>query len=305
MKLFLILATVILILLSFTIGYGLYYIAPYGIVLIDRLPRTQIAKLFNEKIIPENYGLKSESLKVTAGDSISLRGWFIFSQKISNKTIILLHGIRAGKEQMLPMAYTLSNAGFNTVIFDSRAHGESGGKYCTFGYYEKNDISKIIDLLKKRDSSQIIGIYGSSLGGAIALQAMEHDSRIKCGVIESTFATLREVINEYMKNMFFLRSAYLSNIVLDRAAEMAKFNPDDVQPEINAKNIYNPVFVAHGDKDKNINFNNGKRIFHYLKSANKELHLVKGANHFNVFSYGGKEYQNKIINFLNRNLANN
>jgi pimeloyl-ACP methyl ester carboxylesterase len=257
-----------------------------------------LAQLLGGKTTPESFGLKSEILKVTSEDSITLTGWFIPSQKISNATMILLHGIRASKEQMLPMAKTFSNAGFNTVLFDSRAHGESGGKYCTFGYYEKKDISKIIDILKQKDSNMIIGIYGTSLGGAIALQAMEIDNRIKCGVIESTFATLREVISDYMKQMFVFGPMPLSNIALDRAAKIAQFNPDNVKPENSAKNICNPVFVAHGDQDANINYSNGFRIFNNLKSVNKEWHLVKGANHFNVSKEGGKEYQEALMNFL-------
>lgn len=302
MKLFLILSISISILLIIAVLAGLYYAAPYGIVLIDHLPRTMIANLLGNKTTPESFDLKSEVLKVETKDHLILNGWFIPSHEKSNKTIILLHGIRAGKEQMLPKAQLFSEAGFNTVLFDSRAHGESGGKYCTFGYYEKYDISKIIDCIMQKDSTQVIAIYGNSLGGAIALQAMEHDKRIKCGIAESTFASLRETISDYMKQMYIIGPKFLSNISLNRAAELANFNPDDVQPELSAKNINNPVFIGHGDNDINIDYTYGKRIYNNLKSKNKEWHLVKGANHFNVFSYGGNEYQECLISFLHRNL---
>jgi hypothetical protein len=108
MKLFLILSSLILLLLSIGIAYGIYYVAPYGIVLIDHFPRTQLAKLLGGKTTPESFGLKSEYLQVTAADSITLNGWFIPSQKSTNATIILLHGIRASKEQMLPAAHIFS-----------------------------------------------------------------------------------------------------------------------------------------------------------------------------------------------------
>ena len=68
-------------------------------------------------------------------------------------------------------------------MLNLRGHGESRGTYCTFGYKEKYDIVSVIDeiMLDKRLSKNI-GIWGQSLGGAIALQTMAIDKRIKYGV---------------------------------------------------------------------------------------------------------------------------
>ena len=300
MKLFLKIFIPILLLACIAIGYALYYIAPYGIVMMVRYSLADLAKALDNKITPENYGLKSESLSITADDNILLKGWYIPSLIASGSTVIILHGINANKEEMLPDAKILSNYGFNVALFDSRGHGESGGTFCTFGYYEKKDISRIVDYLIGIDSSQKIAVYGTSLGGAIALQAMALDNRIKCGVVQSTFATLREVVSDYMQRMFFVGPMFLSNIALNRAGELAKFNPDDIQPELSAKNIENPVFVGHGDKDIHVNYNYGIRIYHNLKSTNKEWHLVRGADHATLGLNINKEYQINMISFLHR-----
>ena len=106
-----------------------------------------------------------------------------------NGTIILLHGIRAGKEHYVPICKRLVENGYNAVSLDLRAHGESEGKFCTFGVKEKRDIIALINYLQnEKGIKSPIGIWGQSLGGAVALQAMAIDERINFGIVESTFS---------------------------------------------------------------------------------------------------------------------
>ena len=87
--------------------------------------------------------------------------------------MILIHGIGGNKESYLGLAKRLSSLGVASVMFDNRAHGQSGGKYCTYGFEERNDVSKIIDYILEKKQNSSIGIWGNSLGGAIAIQSLE------------------------------------------------------------------------------------------------------------------------------------
>jgi alpha-beta hydrolase superfamily lysophospholipase len=99
-------------------------------------------------------------------------------------TIILLHGIRSNKESFIGLNTKLSKLGFNSLALDSRAHGQSSGTHCTFGVKEKKDISELISTLSEKEGiTENIGVWGQSLGGAIGLQALENDKRIKFGII--------------------------------------------------------------------------------------------------------------------------
>ena len=64
-------------------------------------------------------------------------------------TIILLHGIRSNKSHFNDLSNYLSTNGFNSVALDLRAHGESEGKFCSFGVNEKRDVKKLIHFLEK------------------------------------------------------------------------------------------------------------------------------------------------------------
>ena len=156
----------------------------------------------------------------------------------------------------------MAKQGINAVVFDLRAHGKSEGEYCTYGFYEKNDISQIIDMILDENPNESIGIWGNSLGGAIAIQALELDKRLKFGVIESTFTSLRQIVYDYQKRAAKgIGVPFLCDLALQEAGKIANFDPNQVQPLNSATNIEQAVFVAHGDSDDNISVEYGKTTF--------------------------------------------
>jgi hypothetical protein len=38
--------------------------------------------------------------------------------------------------------------GFDVVAYDSRAHGESDGDACTYGFFEKQDLRRVLDTVR-------------------------------------------------------------------------------------------------------------------------------------------------------------
>jgi hypothetical protein len=252
---------------------------------------------------PASYGLTVDSLTILTRDSVTLQGWFVAADPDSavNTTVIVLHGISSCKEFFLPTAEKLARRGINTVLFDLRAHGDSGGDYCTFGANEKYDVSIIVDTLLARDSTQRIGVMGHSLGGAIALQALEHDPRLQFGVVESTFHSLEKVVEQYGENWFGIRSPWMAHEVLERSGEIAHFDPFAVMPCVSAKNIEQPVFMAHGDRDERIPMAFGRTNFDSLASPQKVWYTIPGAGHNGLWQTGGPRYVGAVVGFIKSN----
>lgn len=283
---------VILIISAFMSNYAIKNIAPYAIIKPYRAINHELNTYLREH---------HTRLEIITKDSINLIGYFIKSKKnIVKGTVIILHGIGDSKESQLGMAEFLSNNGYNSIIFDLRAHGESGGKYCTYGYYEKQDVSRIIDYaVNEIPNLKEIGIMGTSLGGAIAIQSMAFDKRIKCGVVVSTFSSLNQISYDYMKRMLYVPFKFVSDLALDEASKIAKFPANKINPKDYAKDITQPILVMHGNIDDRINIKYGKEIFNNIKSANKEFYEIKNASHININQAGGNKYREEILNFFN------
>ncbi len=284
-----------LVLLCCATSYLVREVAPYAILTPMRRHVDQT---------PENLGLHSEALTILTSDSVALQGYAIQANTDTAKaTIILVHGIGGCKEFFLELAASLADAGYASFVFDGRAQGQSGGQYCTYGFFEKQDVKTIVDTLLRRNPTQKIGIWGHSLGGAIALQALEADKRLQFGIIESTFADLSQIVFDYKKRYlhgFGVR--WISDWALARAGAIAGFDPGMVKPVESAKHIDQPVLIAHGDADHHISVAYGKLLYEQLKSPLKELIIVPGGGHRSFGRKNTDDYRNKVLRFLSQSV---
>jgi pimeloyl-ACP methyl ester carboxylesterase len=274
----------------------LYSILPDLILCPSRSERTVLYR----NVTPVDYSLNAEDLWVEAEPGLWLCGWHVDARRTPARgTIVLLHGHGSCKEAMLGLAAAFSERGYNCLLYDSRAHGQSGGRFCTFGYYERRDVSRVLDEGERRFGPLgPVAIFGSSLGGAVALQAMPVEPRIRCGVVASSFATLREIVRDYMERYSGLPFFFISDLGLARAAQIAHFRVDQVDPEAAARFIRQPVLLAHGTADRQIAFRYGERISKALKSPGSIWYPVKGAGHNSVWQIGGPAYHSRIMDFI-------
>ena len=135
----------------------------------------------------------------------------------------------------------LSKNGYNSVALDLRAHGESEGQFCTFGVKEIKDVKALMDYLIKNEDIEDIGIWGQSLGGAVALQALGYDNRIKFGIVESTFTDYKTIVNDYFHLNAGFSFAPFSNYLANRAASIAGFDPSDAKVVDRQVSVYTRV----------------------------------------------------------------
>ena len=265
-----------------------------GLIKRNKNIKTEIATANNTTI-------KRKELSIVSFDGIKLSARLTYSNLDKAKgTIILLHGIRSNKAHFLDLSLFLAENGFNSVALDSRAHGKSEGQFCSFGVNEKKDIKKVIDHLSEKENINHIGIWGQSLGGAIALQAMGFDNRIKFGIVESTFSDFESIVNDY----FHLHAGFsftpFSNYLVNRAGSIGEFDADDAKPIKYCETINQPILITHGNADDRINIEYGRANFKKLASINKEFIEVDSANHLNVWKVGGEKYFDKILLFLEK-----
>lgn len=249
---------------------------------------------------PQAYGLVSESIVYESQDGLKLNALIIKADSVCQKgTIILVHGIRSYKERFIPVSKMITEKGYNVVLVDLRAHGQSEGKYCTFGNKEKQDVSCLIDAL-----SQVPGlsrdyiIWGQSLGAAVGLQALSIDDRIRVGIIESTFSDYRQIVHDYSKKITQYVPVYMVDYFICLSEWIGDFDADEIVPSEAAKEVYQPVLMVHGELDERIKIEYGRLNFANLASQQKEFLAFPDANHLNVWKVGGQDYFDEVFRFI-------
>jgi alpha-beta hydrolase superfamily lysophospholipase len=243
-----------------------------------------------------------EILTFRSFDNTKLTSLVTYSKlDTSYGTIILLHGIRSNKESFNRLSGKLSQIGYNCVAIDSRAHGQSGGQFCTFGVKEKLDISRLIDtLIQTGKFDDQIGVWGQSLGGAIGLQAISIDKRIKYGIIESAFSDFEVITQDYFEFHLGFNIPAITNYLTYRAGKISDFEPNEARPVDYCKNIDQPILIVHGSKDKRINIKYALENFESIISTGKEFLEIQNANHLNVWEVGNDNYFEKAFEFIKR-----
>jgi uncharacterized protein len=252
---------------------------------------------------PSDLSLPFEDIQLKTAEGFLLSCWLVSAGDRARGTVLFLHGVSECKIVGLPITKLLHEAGFNVFLYDSRWHGESGGHVCTYGFYEKLDVSTVINYLESRTDIRLgrIGLMGTSMGAAVAIQVASLDARVSAVVAESGFASLRKVYDAYQKRMTKIPWHYLRNLVIKRSEQIAHFKASLVSPAEAVKNVYVPLFILHGTADNKIPASASELVY---RNANepKELWLIAGAKHNDMVEKGGEEYFTRIVAFFEKNL---
>jgi pimeloyl-ACP methyl ester carboxylesterase len=169
-------------------------------------------------------------------------------------TVVVLHGIYARGITMLPQARALTSAGYRVALVDLRGHGRSTGEYLTYGVREAQDISQVIDAL---DQQQLIagsiGVLGISYGATTSIHLAAIDPRIQAVVAIEPFAMVRPEIRQFGYIMapeiaYFVSDSRFKQAV-DRAGELAGFDPDSSDAADAIEKTSAPILLLHGTND--------------------------------------------------------
>jgi pimeloyl-ACP methyl ester carboxylesterase len=216
---------------------------------------------------PAPDGCRAETF---AGDGVRLQGWHCATTRRRRGTIVYLHGIADNRGSAVGAIRRLLPRGFDVIAYDSRGHGSSEGRSCTYGYYEKRDLSRVLDV-----TAGPVLLIGSSLGGAVALQAAAADRRIAGVVAAETFSDLETVARERAPS-FLGESAIRQAFLI--AEEQARFEVGAVSPATAALNIHAPVLLLHGAADIDTPPSHSQRVYANLQGS-RRLILIPGAHH--------------------------
>lgn len=125
---------------------------------------------------PADEGLAFEALEIPSPAG-PLPAWFVPTRDgAAGPAVVLVHGWESNRARMLPNARFLHAAGFHTLMFDVRGHGEnqpetlpiSGGEFGA-------DTLAAVTALRARPEVTGVGILGHSMGavGAVLAAAAE------------------------------------------------------------------------------------------------------------------------------------
>jgi fermentation-respiration switch protein FrsA (DUF1100 family) len=246
---------------------------------------------------PASFPFAIESVTLKTRDGQSLAGWYV-PALTPDKAVVLLHGYRGTRKHMVPRAQFLRELGYNVLLYDARAFGESTGDVVTFGYREKDDVLAAVEFLRSHGHNRI-ACLGVSQGGATILFAADELRDVKCVACESVYDEMTHAVDRRMRRYMYMPGWLGAALMVPMAEHRLDLSISDVRPVDHISKLGCPVFVISGDCDDRTWPADTERLFAAAREP-KELWMVNGATHQDLFHWDG--YQDKLRAFLQKHM---
>lgn len=244
---------------------------------------------------PEDFGLpEGETLSLTAADGTRLEAAFF--GRPGPAAVVLLHGHTAHRAQSYPVAAALAAAGLSALCLDFRGHGASQPAPASLGVKEKLDLGAALDALEARGYARI-GVWGMSMGGAVALTAAAEEPRIRAVATDGTFARRAEAVIKRVRDRRYPLAGLVGRLIWGCVrGQLALGRPVDPLAAI-ARLAPRPVLILHGDADATAPVDAAHRLF-AAAGMPKALFVAPGAAHTATRAWWPGRYDAIVSDFF-------
>ena len=193
-----------------------------------------------------------EQIYIQASDGERLAGRY-YHFKDNGPVQILFHGYRGnGLREYACGNQMARQLGYNTIVVDERAHGESGGHTISFGIRERWDCRDWANYARERfgKDTKII-LSGVSMGGATVLMASELDlpDNVAAITADCPYSAPGEIIRKVTSDIR-LPSWIIYPFVLLGALVFGHFRLWASSPVKAVRHTTIPILLIHGEDDR-------------------------------------------------------
>lgn len=255
---------------------------------------------------PKDFGCRYEDVHFQSFDGLRLTGWFIPADRPSPVTIIVQHGVGSNAGDMLLNSICLRNGGsWNLFYYNFRGHADSQGSWTSLGPLEERDMESAVAFLRetKTESCRRLGVYGHSLGAAVAIVGASRMPEIEAVALESPFSYIWKTVKHFAWVFYgipyipFMPLALLFTSLRLRMP-IGTFAPAEAIGKISPR----PVYLMHAERDLRIPLSDHEELWAAAKEP-KERWVVPGADHGEPWVVAKEEYEKRLVDFFQRRFA--
>jgi alpha-beta hydrolase superfamily lysophospholipase len=149
-------------------------------------------------------GIDAQPFAVVSDDGTVLRGVFAAGAP-DMPVLVASHGIADCKEGVLPFMLPFVREGYGVAAWDMRHHNESGGRHCTLGYRECDDLCAVTAHVRANLApGRPLFYWGFSLGATVSLLAAARSDGV-CGIVaHCPFISMRGVASHYVSEFYHI-----------------------------------------------------------------------------------------------------
>jgi pimeloyl-ACP methyl ester carboxylesterase len=272
-----------------------------------RPPRMSAGKAIYHlrRLSPGDLGLSFEEENfrirdVYTGKPMHIAGWWIPASAPNDRCVLLIHGYADAKVGAIAWAPLLHRLGLNILAIDLRAHGDSGGRFSTGGFWERDDLGQVIDeiIASRPNQTGKIILFGISLGAAVAVAVAARRSDIAGLILESPFADYQRAIAAHARLLGLPGGATLK-CAIRGAQRLSGAHFEQVSTAALLKQLKCPVLSIVGCEDQLLDATDIAELQRATQQRpGARCWLVENAGHLQAMSTQPLEYEAAVRTFL-------
>ena len=271
----------------------------------EEMQKTHYREYYQYILIGADFFKKhnAQEVKIKSYDGLILSGLWVPAENPKG-TIILAHGYRSSKFLDFGLALKFYHDwGMNLLVPDQRAHGNSEGKYITFGVRESRDMVSWIRYHNQTHGELPVILSGLSMGASTMLYLADQDlpENVKGIIADCGFTSPKAILSSVFRSVIHLPAGPTLIGAELFARLFAGFSLTEKDTRESLKNSKIPVFMVHGLADDFVPCEMTQEGYAAC-TGEKELLLVEGAAHGVSFLVDRPRYTAEIVKFLERNI---
>lgn len=245
-------------------------------------------------------------LEQTSFDGLHLVAFFLPAPDAKG-VVLLMHGYHSAPlREYATLARFYHDLGYHVCLPYQRAHGESEGKYVTFGIKERYDCRDWILRLDEMFGGELpIFVQGISMGCATVVMASGFDDlplNVRGFIADCGFTDPKSMCYYEMVTLRHI-PAWLSKMLLATGGMYTKlfagFALDEYSTLTALRDNRRPVLFIHGTEDKRVPIE--MTLANYEACSDpKELYLAEDAIHAVSYFQQEENYDKRVGDFLQR-----
>ncbi len=222
-------------------------------------------------------------------------GWYLRGRN-ENSCVLLLHGIRSDRREMLPLSRLLFDTGYSSLLIDLQAHGESPGQAITFGVRESAGARNAVRYLRQHRGCKRVVAVGRSLGGAAALLGPA-PLDVEGYVLESVYPGIQAAVHNRLRTRLGPMGAVVAPLLYWQIPLRLDIGLEELQPAKAVRRVRAPVMIMNGTEDQRTTRQDTELIYANIPGQ-KSIIWFEGAGHANLFEFDKEKYQKVVLGFL-------
>ena len=246
----------------------------------------------------------AEDVSVMSHDGFLLRGQWVPAEKPMG-TIILFHGYRTHHIHDFSGIYSIyHNLGLNLLLVRQRGHGDSEGKYITFGVRERLDALSWIEFHNRTHGADNVFLGGMSMGASTVLFTAGEDlpPNVRGITADCGFSSPAEIIGHIIRRDFHLPPKLVLPLMDLWARLLGGFSFYECDSRKTLARSNTPILFIHGTGDRFVPCSMTQAGYDACVSE-KELHLIEGAGHGRSYLREPERLERALADFFRRNIS--